>query len=105
MGYRSAGKLVIKPKELLKSQVLSIPLPKILSEFEHSQTEELEIWEYREWKMYEGYPVVSEFNSWMDLLDDKGILYEYIRIGEEVTDIEQRGAEAFLYISRSIEVL
>lgn len=104
MGYRSEGKLVIKPKELLKTQMLSIPLPKILREFEHSQTEELGIWEYRGWKMYEGFPEVSEFHSWMDLLDDKGIQYEYVRIGEETTDIEQRGAEVFLYVSRSIEV-
>ena len=59
-------------------------------------------------KWYEGYHDVDMFNRLMEFLDAYGLedLYGFVRIGEELDDVEMRGApyEHDIYINRSIEI-
>ena len=59
-------------------------------------------------KWYESYNDVDMFNRLMEFLDAYGLedLYGFVRIGEELDDVEMRGApyEHDIYINRSIEI-
>ena len=103
MGYRSevAYQIVLKDKKLLnefiaKVMVLGGNVCEALKECEviANEVEECTINFYAEdVKWYEGYPIVDGHNKLRDLafewygVDDVGV--NYIRIGEEVEDIEE----------------
>jgi len=58
-------------------------------------------------KWYDSYSEVSGFATFLDDVQALGYEYEFIRIGEDDTDVETTqtgGAEGFLYVQRSIEV-
>ena len=59
-------------------------------------------------KWYEGYHDIDMFNRLMEMLDVHGLedLYGFVRIGEELDDVEMRGTpyEHDIYINRSIEI-
>ena len=59
-------------------------------------------------KWYESFNDVDMFNRLMEFLDAYGLedLYGFVRIGEELDDVEMRGApyEHDIYINRSIEI-
>ena len=56
-------------------------------------------------KWYESYPDVAKFSPFLDAVHELGYEYEFIRIGEDDTDIESMNSgdsEGFLYVERSI---
>ena len=63
--------------------------------------EDLKTWEYEGngvfalygWKWYEGYPQVQLWTEWMASAEP--MTFDFIRIGEEVTDIEMTSCLAF----------
>jgi hypothetical protein len=59
-------------------------------------------------KWYEGFPEIDMFNRLMEHLEAHGLedLYGFVRIGEELDDVEMRGApyEYDIYVNRSIEI-
>ena len=59
-------------------------------------------------KWYEGFPEIDMFNRLMEHLEAHGLedLYGFVRIGEELDDVEMRGApyEHDIYVNRSIEI-
>ena len=58
-------------------------------------------------KWYDAYSEVSGFSTVLDAVHELGYEYEFMRIGEDDTDVESMNsgdAEGFLYVQRSIEV-
>lgn len=66
-------------------------------------------WNYMKWYEGEkGYEDVDAIMKSLDILDEKGIDYQYMRIGEEIDDIDERweiNNDSFdsFYVSRGFE--
>lgn len=66
-------------------------------------------WNYMKWYEEEkGYEDVDAIMKSLDILDEKGIDYQYMRIGEEIDDIDERweiNNDSFdsFYVSRGFE--
>lgn len=52
------------------------------------------------------YPEINEFESWLDeIVEDEGTSYHFIRVGEELEDVEERiegDPNYWVYIDRSL---
>ena len=74
----------------------------------HRGFERLDRLYFEHLKWYEGYHDVDMFNRLMEMLDANGLedFYGFVRIGEEMDDIEMRGCtyEYDLGVSRSIDI-
>jgi hypothetical protein len=61
--------------------------------------------EYAKW--YEGYSDASRWNELLNLSDNAGLMYEFVRVGEEINDIEyqhsQTECECILQVVTTIE--
>lgn len=120
MGYRSDGVLTMHKnvwlhlKEQDDSGVRDLPelITKDCDIYEDD--DEVVIIEYNSLKMYDSYPEVEEFNDLLDYLDafdfhearileDHQEVYQYICMGEEFEDVEQRGDRCDFFVSRSFE--
>lgn len=120
MGYRSELKVLIYPQNgednLLKYEQLKTIMNTTFKKL-------LDYWEdpYFTWddhhrilmfsadhiKWYESYPEVAEFEQFVEMIDELGYEYEFMRIGENDDDIETRSsrdANWYLSLRRSIEV-
>jgi len=66
-------------------------------------------WNYIKWyEGIDGYEDVNAIMKSLDILDEKGIDYQYMRIGEEYDDIDERwsinnGSFDGFYVSRTFE--
>lgn len=60
--------------------------------------------EFEQWKWYESYPDIAMYESMFKLLDFTNIPYDFVRIGEEAGDIEQRTGDKFV-VSTDYEVI
>ncbi len=103
MGYRSDVCCVIYGehdvyKAFITEQALILGST-VFSEFKHNLTEHIIAMhdgstrymlrmQAKDWKWYEGYPIVDGWNAFMQASEEAGLQYEFIRIGEETTDIE-----------------
>ncbi len=120
MGYRSEVKALIYPlggaDNLLKYEQLKLLMNttfKDLYEYWHDPyftwDDKHRVLEFdaQSVKWYDSYSEVAAFPKFLDAVHEAGYEYEFIRIGEDDTDVEtaQSGdAEGFMYVSRSIEV-
>jgi len=103
MGYRSSGKIYLSDEAL---ELLTDELKDDLKNWEKVTDN---IWAFYGWKWYggtHGYKEVVMWEDFMNMLHDKDIPYEFIRIGEEYEDIEVIGTTPYenLYVERSVEV-
>lgn len=58
-------------------------------------------------KWYDSYPPVARFTKFLEEVHELEYEYEFIRIGEDDTDIEtdrSGDSEGYMYVSRTIEV-
>jgi hypothetical protein len=58
-------------------------------------------------KWYDSFPDVAVFTPFLDAVHELGYEYEFMRIGEDDTDVESMNsgdAEGFMYVQRTIEV-
>ena len=60
--------------------------------------------EFESWKWYESYPDIAMYESMFKLLTDGNIPYDFVRIGEDAGDIEQRTGDKFV-VSTNYEVI
>ena len=120
MGYRSDVKALIYP---LGGEHNLLEYDKLKTLMNTTFKKVYESWgdEYFKWndahrvlvfdansvKWYNSYPDVALFTPFLDEVHELGYEYEFIRIGEDDTDIEHMNSgdsESFLYVSRTIEV-
>lgn len=108
IGYRSSGAIALHSEVVERAQILGINLPKLMTEYmETRPVGDYVLYQFEELKMYDSFPDVREFESFMDDLDTPreddwfyGIaeeLFDYIRIGEDHNDVEQRGDVGMLW--------
>ena len=58
-------------------------------------------------KWYESYPDVAKFSPFLDEVHKLDYEYEFIRVGEDMDDIEDDStgdSESYMYVARTIEV-
>ena len=60
--------------------------------------------EFEEWKWYESYPDIAMYESMFKLLDFTNTPYDFVRIGEDAGDIEQKTGDKFV-VSTDYEVI
>ena len=131
MGYRSNGVFALKREVYDRAVLLDVlgTFPSLLKEIEPDIREDVVYWEYRGYKMYQGYPDVDEFTNWMEHFNTDNVdelpwltgfqvphwrtgemedpdleeMFQYIRVGEDDGDIEHIGTLGCLYTSTTIE--
>lgn len=116
MGYRSHGVVALDKELYDEFQMLQIKLPEILSDMCFEPYEDHVLWEYAGFKMYDGYSDVDELMQFLSFLDGSESWagmeecperwcdnYQYVRIGEETNDIEERGDKFWYTVCRSVE--
>jgi hypothetical protein len=120
MGYRSDVKAIIYP---LGGEHNLLEYDKLKTLMNTTFKNVYETWgdEYFKWndkhrvlvfdansvKWYDSYPDVALFTPFLDEVHELGYEYEFIRIGEDDTDVDSMSsgdAENFMYVQRSIEV-
>jgi hypothetical protein len=109
MGYRSNGKLYMKGNayNLLPTALLA----ELAEDWEKDDTsfekEGYVIYSFYDWKWYESYDEVKEWNAFFsDLEDNESIQdsdWDFIVIGEDNAIVDHRTNE-HLYVSSSIEI-
>ena len=62
------------------------------------------ILEFEEWKWYDSYKDIAQYNAMFKMLEEKKIDYDFIRFGEDNTDNELHTQKKF-YMSRNYEVI
>jgi hypothetical protein len=120
MGYRSEVKALIYPasgdQNLLQYEQLKTLMNTTFKDV-------LDFWkeDYFNWlpnvrvlqfsansvKWYDSYPEVDRFTRFLAEVQELGYEYEFIRVGEDMDDIEDDStgdAEGYLYVQRTIEV-
>lgn len=116
MGYRSHGVVALDKELYDEFQMLQIKLPEILGEMSFEPQDDHVIWEFEGFKMYPGYPDVDEMEKFFAFLEGSGDSWEgmeecperwagkfqYIRIGEDPGDVEEKGDEYWYTVERSI---
>lgn len=106
MGYLSDVVLGIpkttKTKALLFDKPL--PCPENFDEVVTSNNGAIEYYKAYSLKWYPTYAEVRECEEFMNFCDDKGLPYGFIRIGEDMDDVETQGNPYSLdmYVVRSI---
>lgn len=120
MGYRSDVKALIYPlggeDNLLKYDQLKVLMNTTFKEFYEYWHDPHFVWndkhrvlvfDANSVKWYDSYSEVSGFSTFLDAVHELGYEYEFMRIGEDDTDVESMNSgdsEGFLYVQRSIEV-
>lgn len=107
MGYRSSWYLAIEGDTASKviKNIKEKSLPENLLEFldcaENDNSAESIYFEMHDTKMYESYPDIEEFYSFLDSLEDED--FKYYEIGEEEGDISDKGENCdLLYVRTEI---
>lgn len=62
------------------------------------------ILEFKEWKWYESYRDIAMYQSMFRLLENANIPYDFVRIGEDAKDIEQKTGDKFV-VNTNYEVI
>jgi hypothetical protein len=121
MGYRSDVKALIYP---VSGETNLLEYEKLKTLMNTTFKDVFEAWddEYFKWndehrvlefeaegiKWYDSYPDVDRFTRFLDEVHELEYEYEFIRLGEELDDVESNNtgdSQGFLYVSRSIEVV
>jgi len=122
MGYRSDGKIVfyaLKQKDHAAIKLWvdeNFPKDDFAYEERRSDGRTLMVFSFDGWKWYESYPEIQAANEAMEafcvLFDSDDVkvqgAMEFIRLGEEVEDIEMRQsnhADYLLRVNRSVEFI
>ena len=90
MGYRSNIVLAIEKETKLKAILAN----KFFDENEIEtikETEDVIYYFMEDWKWYNLYKIVQNIDTFMDFMEDEDILFGFIRIGENLDDVEFRG--------------
>jgi hypothetical protein len=91
MGYRSEVVLALSKEVYMEYAVLSKTLPKLLLREAPTVIESRGYyWKFGGIKWYDTYPRVIEVDEFFDKLEIEKD-YAFVRIGEEITDIEEKG--------------
>lgn len=120
MGYRSDVKALIYP---LGGEHNLLEYDKLKLLFNTTFQDVFEAWgeDYFSWndkhrvlefdansvKWYDSYPEVQRLVKFLAEVQDLGYEYEFLRIGEEVEDVEEDSsgdAENYMYVERTIQV-
>jgi hypothetical protein len=120
MGYRSEVKALIYPasgdQNLLQYEQLKVLMNTTFKDVYEAWGDEWFTWDDKHRvlkfsaesvKWYESYPDVAKFSPFLDEAHKLGYEYEFIRVGEDIDDIEDDStgdAEGYLYVQRTIEV-
>lgn len=92
MGYRSDGAIYLSEEAL---DLLPKELKDDLAESWEQDKEDENVFSFDSWKWYSSYPIIQLWEAFMDMMDDEGINYDFIRIGEDSDDNEVRTGEHF----------
>ena len=120
MGYRSDVKALIYP---LGGEHNLLEYDKLKLLFNTTFQDVFEAWgeDYFSWndkhrvlefdansvKWYDSYPEVQRLTKFLSEVQDLGYEYEFLRIGEEVEDVEEDSSgdsQGFMYVERTIQV-
>jgi len=119
MGYRSDVKALVYPlggaDNLLNYDKLKLLMNTTFKDLYESWSDDFDwndkhrvlMFDANSVKWYESYDEVKNFTVFLDDVQKLGYEYEFMRIGEDDTDVESMtssNAERFLYVQRSIEV-
>ena len=115
MGYRSDVAFACDP--IIRQVIETVgewdsEFKELLSCGEDLSPDDYGRWRFESVKWYESYPdvqVVENIMTMCDNVDDPGLCYDsygFIRIGEEVEDVEMKGDPAAfdLYVNRSLDI-
>lgn len=91
MGYRSQVVIALSIESYTKHSLLIKDLPTLLSENKPQKHEQLKavFWSFDEIRWYDAYSDISEIGSFLSELNEED--YGFIRIGEEINDIDIEG--------------
>jgi hypothetical protein len=120
MGYRSEVKALIYPasgdQNLLQYEQLKTLMNTTFKDVYEAWGDDYFTWDDKHRvlkfsaesvKWYESYPDVAKFSPFLDEVHKLDYEYEFIRVGEDMDDIEDDStgdAEGYLYVQRTIEV-
>jgi hypothetical protein len=118
MGYRSQV-IIVLSKEAMAYATVKNNLPAAFAEADkHATHEEGYYWRFDSWKWYDGYPIIDEVTRFLHELDEYNDskqdkvdlntyvpMYGFIRIGEELEDIETKGDPGHfdVWVSRTFD--
>jgi hypothetical protein len=118
MGYRS-NVIIVLSKEAMAYATVKNNLPAAFAEADkHGQHEQGYYWRFEDWKWYPDYPIIkavdeffNELDEYNDSKQDKVDLnthvpmYGFIRIGEDLEDIETKGDPGHfdVWVSRTFD--
>ena len=60
--------------------------------------------EFKEWKWYDSYKDIQAYEAIFTLLENANIPYDFVRIGEDAKDIEQKTGDKFV-VNTNYEVI
>lgn len=118
MGYRSQVAFALDKGLYLKYHMLMQKFPKTLSTGKRLEHENAYYWFFDDWKWYPNYEEVKCIEDFIDTLEkesdqnseliqekDAYVGYGFLRIGEDIEDIEMRGDsyDYALWIQREID--
>lgn len=106
MGYRSTGAMWFSQQAL---DAISDEQNKLIQQdidsFTHvHETEDGIILEFESWKWYDSYEDIQAYEAMFKMLKEKSIPYDFVRLGEDPSDVECREHVKFV-ISTDYEVV
>jgi len=98
MGYRSDGAIYLPQKAYF---LLPDKLKQDLKNNWHKDENIENVWNFYDWKWYDSFDDIKDWENFMRKLNDAEEEYDFIRLGEDINDSEVRTYEMF-YINRTI---
>ncbi|MBT4407347.1 MAG: hypothetical protein HOC79_05675 [Euryarchaeota archaeon] len=95
MGYRSVGAIWFSQQALNaitkeQNDLIKSDIENNSFTFVHTEHTDGIILEFESWKWYESYPDIAMYESMFNMLRGANIPYDFVRIGEDPTDVECR---------------
>ena len=105
MGYRSQVRIAVSEeiykKVIPQLRVLGVDFPTFLTNATIDQADGAYIYCLNDIKWYSTYPEVIAITAWINTLDNDD--FQFLRTGEDATDIEEYGELCCMYVSNNIE--